>query len=344
MMRTRGIRAVAAALAIVLTSAVSGCASLSPTKLPSAQTFRSGWTMKVDFATVVNLPDQSKVTINGIDGGVVKSSKIVGKNAEVTLLINDDMTVSADATAEIRQDTLLGDTYVSLTNPSMGTANALRHGGVLPVANTKQPVQIESLLSSLANFVNAGSGGVGDLGETFRRVNAQFPQNPADVRRIEGTMMDTLNAWADNTDQLNQLLNSANGAVQTLADSTDVTNKILSPDGPQIMKAFLGSFPMFQMWARASALTNADIGLVPLLNSLTGVINGVVKPILIPGWPNGKVALATQLQSLLTDKLIPFFQNSPKLNVRQLAIDNNVPTATQADLMVRTFRMMGLVQ
>lgn len=342
-MRTRAVRAAAAAVVFMTTA--SGCAALSPTKLPSAQTFRSGWTMKVDFATVVNLPDQSKVTINGIDGGVVKSSKIVGgKNAEVTLLIDNDMSVSRDATAEIRQDTLLGDTYVSLTNPSTGAQNALAHGGVLPVANTKEPVQIESLLSSLANFVNAGSGGVGDLGDAFRRVNAQFPQNPNDVRRIEGTMMDTLNAWANNTDQLNQLLTSANGMVQTLADNTGTLNTLVSPAGGQILKTFLGFFPLFQLLARLSAVTNADIGAVPLLNSLTGVINGVIKPILIPGWPNSDVALATQLQSLLTDKLIPFFQNSPKLNVRQLAVDNNVPTAAQADLMVRTFRMMGLVQ
>jgi len=342
-MRAKRIRVIAVALAATLTTALSGCAALTPTKLPSAQTFRSGWTMKVDFSTVVNLPDQSKVTINGIDGGVVKSSKIVGKNAEVTLLINNGLAVSADATAEIRQDTLLGDTYVSLTNPSTGTQHALQHGGVLPVANTKQPVQIESLLSSLANFVNTSSGGVGDLGETFRRVNAQFPQNPDDVKRVEGTVMDTLNAWANNTDQLNELLTSANGVVQTLADNTAALHTVLSPAGPQIMKTFVGFFPLFQLLGKLSAVTDADIGLVPLLTSLTGVINGVIKPILIPGWPNGTVALATQLQSLLTDKLIPFFQNSPKLNVRQLAVDNNVPTAQQADLMVRTFRMMGMV-
>lgn len=343
MMRAKRIRVAAAALTIAVTTALSGCAALTPTKLPSAQTFRSGWTLKVEFPTVVNLPDQSKVTINGIDGGVVKASRIVGKNAEATLLINDGITVSADATAEIRQDTLLGDTYVSLTNPSTGTQNPLPHGGVLPVANTKQPVQIESLLSSLANFVNTGSGGVGDLGETFRRVNAQFPENPEDVRRVEGTMMDTLNAWANNTDQLNELLTSANGVVGTLADNTKTFGTVLSAAGPQIMKTFVGFFPLFQLLGKLSAVTNADIGLVPLLNSLTGVINGVIKPILIPGWPNSTVALATQLQNLLTDKLIPFFQDSPKLNIRRLAVDNNVPTEQQADLMVRTFRMMGMV-
>ena len=85
---------------------------------------------------------------------------------------------------------------------------------------------------------------------------------------------------------------------------------------------------------------------VPVINALSQVIERVVKPLLIPGWPDyfGQASNPQALLNILTDRLIPFLKAGPAVNVNRVAIENDVPNAQLADTMLRQMRMMGLAR
>ena len=84
--------------------------------------------------------------------------------------------------------------------------------------------------------------------------------------------------------------------------------------------------------------------LVPVLTGLTRLINTVVKPILIPGWPGSDVSNAELLVDVLNDKLVPYFKNAPGLNIRSMAIENNVSDREIAGQLTNVFRMLGMTR
>lgn len=337
-------RILTSVMAVALTVTLAGCsAAFSPEQLPTPQSLRSGWSLTIDFATVVNLPIESKVTINGIESGVVDRITVQKTSAVATLTINPGFVVGKDATVELRQDTLLGDTYVAISNPADAWSNRVTAGGGLGKERVKPPVQIEDLLSSLANFL--GSGSLPQLGNTFARVNGQFPADPAEVRRVEGTLLETLNAWADDTQSLNKALVSVTAMTDQLNQMNATVAHLLSPAGVQTIRGAVSGARVADALGEAQRAIAPLLPAVPLINSLTSLLDQVVTPLLIPGWPEyqGQQSNATALLSLLNDKLIPYFKSAPALNIRSLTIQDDVSNQELAGQMVRMFRMLGMV-
>lgn len=342
--RTMLRRVTVAAVAATTVLAASACtSSFSPERLPTPQSVSNGWPLDVEFGTVGNLPTSSKVTINGIRAGLVKSIRSGPTTPIVTLAIDDGFVVGADAEVELRQDTLLGDTYVAITNPSDAWSKRLAAGQTLTKDHVKAPVQIEDLMVSLSNFV--GSGSLPQLGNTFQKVNAQFPAQPTEVTRVLSTMVGTLNAFAANTADLNSMLASVAGLTGAAAKDQAMLKFVLSPQGVTQINGDL-----LILWI-AKLFAQADRGLaplrpsVPLLDKMTGVVETVLKPLLIPGWPQytGQDSIATALYNLLNDKIIPFLKGVPNVNIRAVSIDAGVSTAELSAQMVKAFRTLGMV-
>ncbi|GAB20377.1 Mce family protein [Gordonia effusa NBRC 100432] len=337
-------RLITVGLATLTLLVASGCSSaFSPERLPTPQSVHDGWPLTIEFTTVVNLPVSSKVTINGIRAGVVDSIRSEGSVAVVRLSVNDGYVVGKDAQVELRQDTLLGDTYVSISNPANAWSNRLAPGQKLTKDHVKPPVQVEDLMVSLANFL--GSGSLPQLGNTFRKVNAQFPDRPAEVTRVMGPLVETLNAYANNTTALTSMLNSVAGLTTQLNEQRPMLETFMSPAGVMQVRGAMLGIKVIELFSMLDRGLTPLVPAVPLIDGLSGVVNTVIKPLLIPGWPNyhGQPANATALFNLLNDKLIPFFKNTPRLNIRQLAIDNGVSNAELAGQMVKAFRTIGMV-
>ncbi|MFW0791222.1 MlaD family protein [Gordonia sp. CPCC 205333] len=337
-------RAAAIVLVAITLFAASGCSSaFSPERLPTPQSVRDGWPLTVEFTTVVNLPVSSKVTINGIRAGVVDSIRSSGSIAVVELSIDRGYVIGADAQVELRQDTLLGDTYVAISNPANAWSKRLASGQKLTKDHVKPPVQVEDLMVSLANFL--GSGSLPQLGNTFEKVNSQFPDRPAEVTRVMAPLVETLNAYASNTADLTAMLNSVVGITTELDKRRPMLETFMSAPGVmQVRGAMLGLW-IIRLFATLDRGLTPLVPAAPLFDGLSSVVNTVVKPLLIPGWPNyhGQPANATALFNLFNDKLIPFFKNAPRLNIRKLSIDNGVSNTELAGQMVKAFRTIGMV-
>lgn len=342
---TRCARSMLVALALAVVLAVSGCsASFSPERLPTAASMRNGATMYVQFGTVMNLPNQSKVTVNGVAAGVVTAMAPSDGAAVATLTLDNGIAIGTDAQVELRQDTLLGDTYVAITNPADAWSRRLPAGGTLGKDHVKAPVQIEDLFVSLSNFL--GGGALPQLGNSFAKVNGAFPADPAEVRRLSGTMTETLSAWGNDIDQLNGMLQDLTAMTGALAKWAPQLSFALSPEGMTQVRGITDTRLIGNLVMGLSRSLRPMVPAVPLLKSLTQMINSVILPYLIPGWPQyqGQDSNATRLVDLLTTKVVPFLKNAPAVNVRSVAIDGGVSNRQIAESLVRVFRTIGMVR
>ncbi|MEE4021612.1 MlaD family protein [Gordonia sp. PKS22-38] len=340
--RSVTIRVIALLMAGWWLTGCSAYAYFSPEELPTPQSVRTGWMLNVEVPTAVNLPLASRVTVNGIESGVVSDIVPATGHTVIRLLLDDAQPVSAEATLELKQDTLLGDTYVAITNPPNPSRTALPTGGTLPESQVERPVQIEQLMVSLSNFL--GSGDLMQLGNTFSTVNNQFPQDPAEVRKIQAILTDTVNTWADSTGDITSILRNVTALTEKLKSMKSTLEFTLSQGGVDQFRAMSDTTYLVVVLARLQRALGPAMPLVPVLTSLTQLVNNVAKPMLIPGWPDNDVSNAELFVDVLHDKLVPYFKNAPGLNIRSLAIEHNVSDREIAGQMANVFRMLGMTR
>ena len=113
----------ALALALVGCLALTGCGfhGLYSAPLPGGANLGSHpYHVLVDFSDVLDLVPQSAVKVNDVSVGKVESVKLVDWYAEVQIAVNGDVRLPANAYAQIRQTSLLGEKFVSLSYPPNG--------------------------------------------------------------------------------------------------------------------------------------------------------------------------------------------------------------------------------
>ncbi|HEX4727280.1 MAG TPA: MlaD family protein, partial [Jatrophihabitans sp.] len=161
------LRALALALAGCL--ALTGCGfhGLYSAPLPGGANLGSHpYHVLVDFSDVLDLVPQSAVKVNDVSVGKVESVKLVDWYAEVQIAVNGDVRLPANAYAQIRQTSLLGEKFVSLSYPPGGEvadptalAQASHAGYAYPhigLGRTGATPEIEEVLGALSLLLNGG--------------------------------------------------------------------------------------------------------------------------------------------------------------------------------------------
>ncbi|GAB3861527.1 hypothetical protein GCM10028801_25790 [Nocardioides maradonensis] len=171
---TRRFRAAVALLAAVLM--LGGCGfDVYSLPLPGgADVGNNPLTVTADFRDVLDLVPQSAVKVNDVTVGKVTkiervplpsqagaSAPFDGYVARVTMDIRNDTDLPANATANIRQTSLLGEKFVSLDAPPVGDTGHLANGANIPVTRTGKNPEVEEVLGALSLVLNGG--GIGRL-------------------------------------------------------------------------------------------------------------------------------------------------------------------------------------
>lgn len=339
-------RILPALFAIVLAiAALWGLRGVGPAALPTPGAAASGWHLKVLFPDVLNLPDRAKVRLLGRDVGALDSVRLTDKNAEATLRIESDTRVPRSAVAELRQDTPLGDIYVALTPPADNQGGSVfDDGDTVPQSQTRAPVQMEQMLTSLADFL--GSGSLSQLGNTFDRINSSFPEDPALTRKIVGNVTTTVKAWANDTTSLDTALVSLVEMTAKLSAQRDLLGKFLAPEAMPRWRTVIETGDIVGVFAAlAPVFANATF-LVPTLRETNTLLRSVVRPLLFFDRPAGSTRPdnIVNLRNLLRDTVIPYLNEGAKVNVVRLGIGSEMPSGERADQAVKTLRMLGVVR
>ncbi|WP_128428043.1 MCE family protein [Streptomyces cyaneus] len=111
----------------------------------------------VEFRDVLDLVPQSAVKVNNVTVGAVEKVELDGWHARVRLRVADSVKLPANAIAELRQTSMLGEKYVALSKPP-GTApvGRLGDGDVIPLSRSGRNPEIEEVLSALSALLNGG--------------------------------------------------------------------------------------------------------------------------------------------------------------------------------------------
>ncbi|MFF7166542.1 MCE family protein [Streptomyces sp. NPDC008086] len=111
----------------------------------------------VEFRDVLDLVPQSAVKVNNVTVGAVEKVELDGWHARVHLRVADSVKLPANAIAELRQTSMLGEKYVALSKPA-GTApvGRLGEGDVIPLSRSGRNPETEEVLSALSALLNGG--------------------------------------------------------------------------------------------------------------------------------------------------------------------------------------------
>lgn len=176
------------ALLVVALVALSGCGLQSLQELPlpgGAALGDDPYTVTAQFTNVVDLVPNNSVRVNDVPVGVVRQVRLApdGWTAQVTVEVNGAVVLPANATARLRQTSLLGEKFVELAPPPIGPPQGrLQNGAVIPVDRTDVGAQVEEVLGALSLLLNGG--GVEKIQTIAREMNAASAGNEAQLRSL----------------------------------------------------------------------------------------------------------------------------------------------------------------
>lgn len=197
--RTGAGRRTARALAGVLLAgvALSGC-DFDVYQLPLPGGVDAGEdpiTVTVMFRDVLDLVPKSTVKVNDVSVGEVTDVDLDGFTAQVTLKLRKDTELPDNALASIRQTSLLGEKFVSLSPPAEGaSADPLGDDDVIPLERSGRNPEIEEVLGALSLLLNGG--GVAQVQTIARELNAALGGREEAARSVL-TQVDELTGSLD---------------------------------------------------------------------------------------------------------------------------------------------------
>jgi phospholipid/cholesterol/gamma-HCH transport system substrate-binding protein len=235
--RTRSTRRIrTSALLLVALIGLSGCGVQSLQELPlpgGASLGPEPYTVTAQFTNVVDLVPNNSVRVNDVPVGVVREIRLApdGWTAQVEVEVNGAVVLPANATARLRQTSLLGEKFVELLpSPTDPPQSRLATGAVIPVDRTDVGAQVEEVLGALSLLLNGG--GVEKIQTIAREVNAATEGNEAQLRALL-TNLDTFVGTLDRQKaDIVRAIDSLERLTRTLVDQRARIANVIDNLGP----------------------------------------------------------------------------------------------------------------
>jgi phospholipid/cholesterol/gamma-HCH transport system substrate-binding protein len=241
MRRTRGVRtAVVSALLILAMSGLSSCGWHGINSIPLPGTKGGGpgsFTIRAQLPDVNNIEQNSRVRMGDVTVGNVTHIERQGWHALLTMTINGDVNLPANATATIGQTSLLGSLHVELAPPKDVTPEGRLHeGSLIPLSSGGAYPSTEQTLAAISLLLNGG--GIGQIQEITRTLNTAFAGREDDLRSLIHQLDGFATYVNDQTGDIIAASNSLNNLVGQFADHKPVVDKALKtiPDALSALK------------------------------------------------------------------------------------------------------------
>ncbi|WP_369148885.1 MCE family protein [Streptomyces sp. R44] len=191
------------------------------------------YTVTAELDDVLSLVPQSAVKVDDVAVGRVTAIELGGTgtwSARVTLKINGDVRLPADAGARLEQSSLLGEKYIQLVAPRKDTGPHLTDGSVIPLARTSRNTEVEEVFGALSLLLNGG--GVNQLKTITRELDAALGGREPEVR----SMLNRVNTLVTNLDahrgDITRALDGVNRLSATLAGRKKDVDTVLTGLSP----------------------------------------------------------------------------------------------------------------
>jgi phospholipid/cholesterol/gamma-HCH transport system substrate-binding protein len=224
--RHRRRTAVLAGVLALATLLLSGCDfSVYSLPLPGGARIKGpAYQVTVEFADVLDLVPKSSVKVDDVTVGTVEKVWLTGYVAKVRLKLPKNVELPDNARATIRQTSLLGEKFVSLSPPTGDEQprGRLEDGELIPLSRTTSNVEVEEVLSALSLLLNGG--GVAQLQIITRELNKALTGNEPAIRSV----LDQLNTFVGTLDRNKQQIVAAITAVDGLAKKLNAQKATLA--------------------------------------------------------------------------------------------------------------------
>jgi phospholipid/cholesterol/gamma-HCH transport system substrate-binding protein len=189
--RGRARRLLTALVAALALPALAGCQGAYDLTLPGGGAGGPSYQVTVQLADALDLVPQSAVKVDDVTVGSVEAIELHGWTASVRLRVQDHVRLPDNATAELKQTSLLGEKYVALERPTTAEpVGRLSDGDVIPLSRSGRSTEIEEVLGALSLLLNGG--GVAQLKTIETELNDALRGNESTVRDLLGRLDDVV--------------------------------------------------------------------------------------------------------------------------------------------------------
>jgi phospholipid/cholesterol/gamma-HCH transport system substrate-binding protein len=287
-------------------AAVSACGwhGVNTLPLPGTQGEGAGsYQVQAQMPDVTNIQPNSRVRVGDVTVGNVTKIERQGWHALVTMRLNGDVDLPANATAKIGQTSLLGTLHVELAPPTdVPPQGKLHDGSLIPLADAGAYPTTEQTLATVSMLLNGG--GIGQIQDITKAFATAFAGREQDLRsfiqqldEFVGHLNDQKADILTANDSLNRLVSQfaaqkpvVDKALTTLPDALAVLNK----ERDQIVDTTVQLGKFLAIAGDASnqtkdALTAELKDLGPVLESLANAGPDLTRSLSLLGtypWPN----------------------------------------------------------
>lgn len=234
-------RAAACVLTVLMVAAVAGCGWQGPNSLPLPGVQGKGpdsFEIQAQLPDVNNVQPNSRVRVADVTVGHVAKIERQGWHALLTMRLNGDVNLPANATAKIGTTSLLGSLHIELAPPTDEPPEGkLKDGSVIPLSRGGAYPSTEQTLAALSMVLNGGGlGRVQDITEAF---STAFRGREQDVRSLIAQLSEFTTHLNDQTGDIIAATDSLNRLVGRFAAQQPVLDRALAtvPDALAVLNS-----------------------------------------------------------------------------------------------------------
>jgi len=234
MHRTR----VSAAL-VLLAVAASGCGwrGLNSVALPGVEGVGPGaFTIQAQMPDVDNVEQNSRVRVGDVNVGTVTRIERQGWHALVTMKLNGDVVLPANATATVGQTSLLGSLHIELAPPQDAPPSGrLSDGALIPLSSTGEYPTTEQALAAVASLLSGG--GLGNIGDITEALSVAFAGREQELRSLIAQLDTAIGHLDEQKGDIIAATESLNNLLGQFAEQKPVLDKALRivPDALMVL-------------------------------------------------------------------------------------------------------------
>jgi phospholipid/cholesterol/gamma-HCH transport system substrate-binding protein len=224
---------------LTINAALTGCEwrGLNSLPMPGTQGHGAG-----SYIVLAQLPDvgylqpNSRVRVGDANVGTVAKIERQGWHALITMRLNGDVALPANATAKVGQTSLLGSLHVELAAPTrLSPQGKLHNGSLIPLARGGDYPSTDQTLAALSLLLNGG--GVGQIQDITAALATAFAGREKDLRGLIEQIDQFVAHLHAQTGDIIAATDSFNDLVDQFADQEPVVDRALHtvPDALDVL-------------------------------------------------------------------------------------------------------------
>ncbi|AFM18733.1 virulence factor Mce family protein [Mycolicibacterium chubuense NBB4] len=228
-------------VAVLLVGLLSGCAGwrgLNSVPLPGVEgTGPGAFKIQAQMPDVDNIEQNSRVRVGDVNVGHVSKIERQGWHALVTMVLNGDVELPANATATLGQTSLLGSLHIELAPPTdVPPEGKLHDGSLIPLSSSKAFPSTEQALAAVAMLLNGA--GLGDIQDITQALSTAFAGRENDLRSLIEQLDKGIGYLDDQKQDIIAASDSLNNLIGQLAEQKPVVDRALQtiPDALAVLK------------------------------------------------------------------------------------------------------------